>query len=134
MRDEKGRAAMIQHMLLVILLFVVACKPAKDLEEREEKRAEQSVASQLAAESAAEAKALDERLKETTAKIKSLASAIATEPDESRRKILQAQLEAASDELNDTRRRRGLPPASGAPVPAKTACTCKATDPLCDCL
>ncbi len=92
-------------------------------------------------DAAAEQEKLKTRLNEQEGKVKGLQAAFETEKDENKKKLLQAQLEAAKEEQADTEKKLGGGrPGAGGPAaqpdkPAvKAVCTCKSTDPLCDCL
>ncbi|NUP10361.1 MAG: hypothetical protein HOW73_30290 [Polyangiaceae bacterium] len=89
---------------------------------------------------------LNKKAEEANAKVGNLESAVANEKDQRKKAELQAQLNAAKAEAEEADKAAGRPATGGggfkakpgaggddAPK-AKTVCTCKATDPLCDCL
>jgi colicin import membrane protein len=107
----------------------------------EESKAKIAAAEQAKREQEAETNKLKAQLDDQAAKVKNLQSAMENEKDEHKKKLLQAQLEAAKEEEADIGKKLGggRPaggPAAGGdkPPPPKAACTCKSTDPLCDCL
>ncbi len=125
---------MLKQALLALTLLVGPCDPWGRKEE--EARTRRSAAGQLAEREAEEVKALRAELAVQSANVDSLAAEMAKERDEHKRKIIQAQLEAAEEEANDTRAKLKLPPvgATSRATAAQPVCSCKATDPLCDCL
>lgn len=125
---------MVNHTLLALALLLGPCD--RWGHKKEEGRARQAVSSEIAVEKARAVKELQAALDKQVARVDSLAAEMAKERDEHKRRVLLAQLEAAEEEANDTRGRLKLPPvaATSRPSAAPTACACKATDPLCDCL
>ncbi|MBL8741461.1 MAG: hypothetical protein JNK04_10215 [Myxococcales bacterium] len=108
----------------------------------EESKAKIAAAEQAKKEQEAETAKLKGQLDEQASKVKNLQSAMEAEKDEHKKKLLQAQLEAAKEEQADTEKKLGggrpggaaAAPGGDKPPPPKAACTCKSTDPLCDCL
>ncbi len=90
------------------------------------------------AEAKAEVEKLEAQRRELEKKEKDLTAAIQTEKDESKKKLLQAELDRVKADQTETdskiNKGGGRLPTGDKPPAAKAVCTCKSTDPLCDCL
>jgi colicin import membrane protein len=85
---------------------------------------------------------LKKKAEEANSLVANLESAVANEKDQRKKAELQNQLDTAKAEADAANEKAGvkgtpgrLPTKAGDDTPkAKTICTCKSTDPLCDCL
>lgn len=88
--------------------------------------------------------ALQKKADEAANNVKNLELAVSNETDQRKKAELQAQLNAAKKDADAAAEAAGKPAVRGGPLPPKAggddapkpkaACTCKSTDPLCDCL
>jgi len=136
MPDRPPRVRFVLFWLLGMLVMAPGC----DVRERRSDKSERAERSARAELEAAEEKVkkLERELDEQGAKVKNLEGFIAQEKDETKKAKLQATLDAAKQAEADLAAQLGrkIPARSSAEKPSipRPACTCKATDPLCDCL
>lgn len=139
-RTDKGKKNLRNGLigLVVAVLAIGTVVGVMVNKSNEEARSRQAFLEKQAADEKAAREQLETKLNEQSKNVKDIQAKLDAAKDETTKAKLQAELAAAKDAEESTKKALGKGPAAAGggdkPPTPKAACTCKSTDPLCDCL